>query len=156
MSQKLTLTAMFGLSLFAIAQSRDSELASGSSYALALYDPGEAFGVMQELVVLPTGMEALTIPLPFGLGYMAPSPDGKALYAAKFHDSTGSPNTGLYKIEFGPARASRVLGSEGLVSIYGIGASRTKIVVSAGYLNAAGFLDEKSCGIFELMLGMGT
>jgi hypothetical protein len=152
--QKLTLAGVFGLSLIGLAQSRDGEPATISSYAPAFYDPGEAFGNMQKLVVLPTGKEALTIPLPFGLGYMAASPDGKALYAAKFHDPTGS-NTGLYKIDFSPTRASRVLGSEGLVSIYGIGASRTKIVVSAGYLNAVGFLDEKSCGIFELTLGNG-
>ncbi len=103
---------------------------------------------------LPTGAEALTIPLPFGLARIALSPDGKALYAQRFFDPTG-PNSGLYKIEFGPTRASRVAGSEGLTSTSGIGASRNKIVVSAGYLNSAGLLDEKSCGMFELTLASG-
>lgn len=153
--QKLTLAGVFGLSLIGLAQSRDGEPAPISFYAPAFYDdPGGAFRNKPRLVVLPTGAEALTIPLPFGLAGIALSPDGKALYAQRFFDPIG-PNSGLYKIEFGPTRASPVAGSEGLTSTSGIGASRTKIVVSAGYLNSAGFLDEKSCGMFELTLASG-
>jgi len=154
MSQKLTLTAMFGLSLFAIAQSRDGERASISSYAPAFYDTGGAFRNEQKLVLLPAGVKPVTVSLPFGLTYITLSPDGKALYSQRFFDPTG-PNSGLYKIEFGPTRASRVAGSEGLASAYGIGASQSKIVVSAGHLNSAGLLDEKSCGLFELTLASG-
>jgi WD40 repeat protein len=138
---------MFGLSLLGLAQSRD-----GESHAPAFYD--EALGNMQKLVVLPAGSQPFTIPLPFKLGNMAISGDGKALYAARLFDPKKS-NIGLYKIEFGPTRASPVVGSEGLVSIYGIGASRTKIVVSAGYRNSVGFMDENSCGMFELTLASG-
>jgi WD40 repeat protein len=61
----------------------------------------------------------------------------------------------LYKIEFGPTRASKVAGSKELTSVFGIAVSQTKIVVSAGYLNSAGFLDEKSCGMYELTLETG-
>jgi WD40 repeat protein len=153
-SPKVTLAGIFGLSLLGLAQSSNGERPSISSYALSFYDPGKAFGNMQELVVLPAGARPISVPLPFGLGYMAPSPDGKALYAARFFDPARS-NIGLYKIEFGPTRATPVAGSEGLFSIYGIGVSRTKIVVSAGYLNSAGLLDEKSCGLFELTLASG-
>jgi hypothetical protein len=155
MRQKLTLAAMVGLSLVGLAQLRDGEPASTPSYAPAFLELGDkAFGDDENLVVFPASAEALTIPLPFRIGYVAPSPDGRALYAARFFDPKRS-KAGLYKIEFGPTRASPVAGSEGLFSIYGIGASRTKIVVSAGYLNAAGFLDEKSCGMFELTLASG-
>lgn len=52
-------------------------------------------------------------------------------------------------------RATKVRGSEGLTSIYGIAASLTKLVVSAGYLNAAGILDPKRCGLYELILASG-
>lgn len=151
----MTLAATFGLSLLGLAQSRDGESASTSmsSLAPAFYDPGGAFRNDQKLVVFPVAAPALTIPLPFGLGYSAPSPDGRALYGERFFDPTG-PNSGLYKIEFGPTRASRVAGSEGLHSVYGIGVSRTKIVVSAGYLTA-GLLDQKSCGMYELTLASG-
>ena len=146
---------MFGLSLLGLAQSRDGESASTSSSALAFYDPGGAFRNEQKLVVFPAGAQPLTIPLPFGLGYSSPSPDGKALYAQRFFDPTGT-NSGLYRLEFGPTRASRVAGSEGLTSVNGIGVSRTKIVVSAGYINSAGFLDQKSCGMYELTLASGN
>ena len=152
--RKLTLIGTFGLSLLGVSQSRDGDSASTSSSALAFYDPGGPLKNEQKLVVFPAGAQALTIPLPFGLGNMAASPDGKALYAQRFFDPTG-PNSGLYKIEFGPTRASRVAGSEGLTSVYGIGVSRTKLVVSAGYLSSAGFLDEKSCGMYELTLTTG-
>jgi len=153
MYQQLTL-GMVGLSLLGFAQAPGREFTPKSSFAPAFYDPGGAFKNEQELVVFPPGAEVLTIPLPFGLGYSAPSPDGKALYAQRFFDPTG-PNSGLYKIEFGPTRVSRVAGTERLTSVFGIGASRTKIVVSAGYLNSAGFLDEKSCGMYELTLASG-
>src|SRR5579862_4043011 len=96
-SDTFILAGIVGLSLMGLAQSRDGKPASISSYAPAFYDPGGAFKNEQELVVFPPGAEALTIPLPFGLGYSAPSPDGKALYAQRFFDPTG-PNSGLYKI----------------------------------------------------------
>lgn len=152
----MTLAATFGLSLLGLAQSRDGASATPSTYfsGPAFIDHGPAFKSEQRLVVFPAGAPVLTIPLPFGLGYSRPSPDGRALYAQRFFDPTG-PNSGLYKIEFGPTRASPVAGSEGLSSVYGIGVSRTKIVVSAGYLNSAGFLDEKSCGMYELSLASG-
>ncbi len=145
---------MFGLSLLGVAQSRDGEPAPASSFAPTFYDPGRAFKNEQKLVVFPFGAEPLTIPLPFELGYSSLSPDGKALYGQRFFDPTG-PNSGLYKIEFGPTRSTSVAGSKGLSSVYGIAVSRNKIVVSAGYLNAAGLLDQKSCGIYELAFASG-
>ena len=113
---------MFGLSLLGLAQSRDGEPAPVSSFAPAFLELGEkAFGDDEKLIVLPTGAEAITIPLPFRTGYVAPSPDGRALYAVRFFDPPQSRSkAGLYKIEFGPARASPVAGSGGLFSIYGI------------------------------------
>lgn len=151
MWEKLTLAGMFGVSLLGLAQSPGEVPGNVSPSALAFYNPGPAFKNEQTLAVFPPSGEASTVSLPFGLGNMAASPDGEALYAQRFFDPTG-PNSGLYKIEFGPTRASRVIGSEGLSSINGIAVSRTKIVVSAGYLNSAGFLDEKSCGMYELTL----
>jgi hypothetical protein len=111
MSPRLTLTAMFGLSLIGLGQSRDGESTSKSFDAPAFYDGGGAFLNEQKLVLLPAGAKPVTMPLPFGLTYIALSPDGKALYSQRFFDPTG-PNSGLYKIEFGPTRASRVAGSE--------------------------------------------
>lgn len=155
MRQELILAGIFGLSFVGLAQSPGGKSTPIPTYAPAFYDdPGGTFRNEQRLVVLPFGAEAFHIPLPFGLGGIAMSPDGKALYAQRFFDPTG-PNSGLYKIEFGPTRASRIAGSEGISSTYGIGASRTKIVVSAGYMNSAGFLDETSCGMFELTLESG-
>jgi WD40 repeat protein len=58
----------------------------------------------------------------------------------------------LYKIEFGPIRATRLHGSDGLASIYGIAASSTKIVVSAGYFTNGAV---SRCGLYELMLSSG-
>ena len=130
MRRTMTLAATFGLSLLGLAQPRDAEspTTSAPSLAPALYYPGGAFQNEQKLIVFPASAQAFDIPLPFGLGYSAPSPDGNALYAVKLFDPTGS-NTGFYKIEFGPTRAVRVAGSEGLLSVYGMGVSRTKIVV---------------------------
>jgi len=148
---------MLGLALLGLAQSGDGEPASISSFAPALLEPGEkAFGDDEKLIVLPTGAEALTIPLPFRTGYIAPSPDGRALYVVRFIDSPQSRSkAGLYKIEFGPTRATPVAGSGGLFSISSIGSSENKVVVSAGSLDSAGHLDEKSCGIYELTLVTG-
>jgi hypothetical protein len=100
---------------------------------------------MQKLVVFPIGAQAFNIPFPFGLGYIAYSPDGIILSKVR----RDGPNTGLYKIEFEPTRASLVPGSAGLTSVNGIGASRAKIVVSAGYLRVT------ECGMFELTLESG-
>jgi len=146
MRQRMMLAGTIGLSLVVLAQQRESEPSPMSSYAPAMYEPGPDFRGAGKLVVFPTGAEPLTIPLPFGLGYSRISPDGKALYGQRFFDPTG-PNSGLYKIEFGPTRSSPVAGSKGLSSVYGIAVSRNKIVVSAGYLDTAGLLDQRSCGI---------
>jgi hypothetical protein len=154
MRRKFTIAGMFGLSLSGLAQPRDGEPAPASSFGLTFYDAGRALKNEQKLVVFPPGTEPLTIPLPFGLGYSSISPDGNALYGQRFFDPTG-PNSGLYKIEFGPTRSSPVAGSKGLSSVYGIAVSRNKIVVSAGYLNTAGLLDQKSCGIYELTFASG-
>lgn len=124
-----------------------------TAYAPAFYDPGPARGNTPKLFVFPVDGQSFTVSLPFQLGKFAVSPDGTVLYGPRFFDPRGR-NTGLYKIEFGPMRTSRVAGSEGLASIYGIAASSTKIVVSAGYLPDAGFLSE--CGLYELMLSSGA
>jgi WD40 repeat protein len=105
-----------------------------------------------KLHVFPVDGPSFTLVLPFQLGKVAASPDGKFLYGQRFFDPTGA-NTGLYKIEFGPTRATRLAGSDGLTSVYGIAASSTKIVVSAGYLTDAGFVSR--CGLYELMLSSG-
>ena len=120
--------------------------------APAFYDPGPGRGDEPKLHVFPVDAQPFTIPLPFQLGKFAVTPDGMALYGQRFFDPKGH-NTGLYKIEFGPTRATRLTGSEGLASVYGIATSSTKIVVSAGHLTNAGLVAE--CGLYELMLSSG-
>ena len=104
-----------------------------------------------KLHVFPLDGPSFTLALPFQLGKVAASPDGKVLYGQRSFDPSGS-NTGLYKIEFGPTRVTGLAGSKGLASVYGIAASSTKIVVSAGYLTG-GLVSE--CGLYELMLSSG-
>ena len=120
-------------------------------FAPAFYDPGPGRGDVPELHVFPLDGQEFTVRLPFQVGTFAVNQDGSALYAPRFFDPSGR-NTGLYRIEFGPARATRLPGSEGLASIYGIAASSTKIVVSAGYLTN-GLVSR--CGLYELMLSSG-
>jgi WD40 repeat protein len=123
-----------------------------SAFAPAFYDPGPGRGDAPKLHVFPVDGPKFTLALPFQVGNVAVSPDGESLYVQRFFDPTG-PNTGLYKIEFGPTRATRLAGSKGLTSVYGITASSTKIVVSAGYLNHAGLTSR--CGLYELILSSG-
>ena len=120
--------------------------------APAFYDPGPVRGDAPKLYVFPLKGESFSVPLPFQLGAFAASPDGTVLYGARFFDPSGR-NTGLYKIEFGPARATKIAGSEGLASVYGIGASSTKIILSAGYLSGARLVSR--CGLYELELSAG-
>lgn len=122
-----------------------------STSAPAFYDPGPVRGSAPKLHVFPLEGQAFTLALPFQLGTFAVSPDGTALYAPRFFNPSGY-NTGLYKIEFGPTRAKALSGSEGLISINGIAASSTKVVVSAGYLTN-GLVSR--CGLYELMLSSG-
>jgi len=123
------------------------------AFAPAFYDPGGPPGAREapNLRVFPVGGLSFTLAVPFQLGNIAASPDGTVLYGSRFYDPSG-PNTGLYKIEFDPTRATRLNGSEGLTSVYGIAASSTKIVVSAGYLTN-GLVSR--CGLYELMLSSG-
>jgi WD40 repeat protein len=148
MRQQLILAAMVGLSLIGIAQPQEGETSLISSYAPAVYDPGPGLRGMERLVVFPAGGEALDIPLPFGLSSIAYSPDGKALYAPRSFDPGGE-NTGLYRIEFDPVRASLIASSAGLYNIDGIAASRTAVVFSGGYRRPA------ECGMYELTLANG-
>lgn len=121
-------------------------------FAPAFYDPGGPRRAdAPSLHVFPADGPPFTLALPFQLGKVAVSPDGKVLYGARFFDPSG-PNTGLYRIELGPIRATRLAGSIGLASVYGIAASSTKVVVSGGYLTS-GFVSE--CGLYELILASG-
>jgi len=145
--------AGFVLAIFLIAVQSIAPLFGDGQrfFAPAFYDPGSVRDDSPKLQVFPLGSEPFTVALPFQLGKPAASPDGTVLYAPRFFDPSG-PNTGLYKIEFGPLRATRLHGSEGLTSVYGIAASSTKIVVSAGYLTN-GLVSR--CGLYELMLSSG-
>ena len=127
-----------------IAQLFGGEL---SAFAPAFYDPGSVRDDPPKLHVFPVDAPSFTLALPFQLGKVAVNPDGKVLYAQRFFDPTG-PNTGLYKIELGPTLATRVAGSKALTSVYGIAASSTKIVVSAGYLTGNRV---SRCGLYELI-----
>jgi hypothetical protein len=73
-------------------------------FAPALYDPGPSRGDAPKLHVFPLDGQSFTLPLPFQIGTFAVNRDGIALYAPRFFDPSG-PNTGLYRIEFGPTRA---------------------------------------------------
>jgi hypothetical protein len=120
-------------------------------FAPAFYDAGSVGREPPKLHVFPVAGQLFTIRLPFQIGRLAASPDGKVLYGSRFFDPS-EPNTGLYKVEFGPTRAAKVPGSEGLASVNGIAASSTKVVVSAGYLTN-GFVSR--CGLYELSLASG-
>jgi len=156
--QNLGFIGMFGLTLFGLAQVRNSQTSAISSYGPAFLERGQnTFGDEEKLVILSTDPTARTTQLPFRTAEATPSLDGSALYAARFFDPPQSRSKmGLYRIEFGPARANPVEGSGGLVQIFGLSASVNKIVVSAGYLNSVGLLDEKSCAMYELTLATGS
>ncbi len=122
-------------------------------FAPAFYDPGGPRRTdAPYLHVFPVNGPSFTLALPFQLGRFAASPDGKSLYGQRFFDPSG-PNTGLYKIEFSPPRATRLAGSKGLTLASSIAASSTKIVVSAAYLTDGGPVSR--CGLYELMLSSG-
>jgi WD40 repeat protein len=123
------------------------------AFAPAFYDPGQGRGDGPKLYVFPIESKSFAIALPFQLGKFAVSPDGTVLYGPRFFD-LGGRNTGLYKTEISTSKATRIAGSEGLASIYGITASSAKIVVSAGFLTDAGLVSR--CGLYELMLSTGA
>jgi hypothetical protein len=66
----------------------------------------------QELVVFPLHGRAVSIPLPFYLGRIVFSQDGRAIYG----QDNPPKRRGLVRIDFSPTRVTRVIGSEGLVA----------------------------------------
>ena len=138
------------MALQPVAPSFSAEL---RGFAPAFYDPGPGRANDPKLHVFPVDAQSFTIRLPFQLGNFAVTTDGTTLYGQRFFDPQGH-NTRLYKIEFGPMRATRVMGSEGLTSVYGIAVSSAKIVLSAEYTTNAGLVGE--CGLYELILSSGV
>jgi hypothetical protein len=72
-------------------------------FAPAFYDSGSVGHEPPKLHVFPLDGQSFTIRLPFQIGKLVASPDGEVLYGSRFLDRS-EPNTGLYKIEFGPVR----------------------------------------------------
>jgi hypothetical protein len=98
----------------------------------------------QELVVFPLHGRAVSIPLPFYLGRIVFSQDGRAIYG----QDNPPKRRGLVRIDFSPTRVTRVIGSEGLVALHSMAVSSAadKILVSGEYQRSG----QTVCGILEL------
>ncbi len=139
------------LAVFAVVGLFISGCSGGQSatyaYSAAMYT--STFGVSQELEVFPFVGKAFRIPLPFPLGVLECSPDGRAMYASAFNPLNRPGSLGLYKIEFSPFRVAPVAGSNVLgYDSFAFTADQDKIVVAGGGLATP-------CGIFELDLRDG-
>jgi hypothetical protein len=125
---------------FMNAQSPTPYPYSPANYLHATSDPSI-------LTLFPMSGSAIKLSLPFALGYVAFSPDGKSLYAA-----TGL-GRGLWKIKFNPTHATSVPGSLefGILSM-AVSAHEDRIVIS-GFRRHN---DRTDFGIFELTLPDGN
>jgi WD40 repeat protein len=100
-------------------------------------------------VVFPLGSSEQRIPLPFEVGRLAFSPDGRELYALSLGVTRrGTPSApGIFKIEFNPTRQELVAGSEGLsANSLAVSYDKSRIFVSGGYRSGR---SAETCGLFE-------
>jgi hypothetical protein len=113
------------LSVTHVALAQQANVARGAyPYTGAYLSTGNELADTQKLVVFPAEGEAFTIPLPLAVSSFAFSLDGKTLYGAVSDvkiprgPHRNLPAQRLCKIEFNPARASLVPGSEQLTVVY--------------------------------------
>lgn len=123
-------------------------------YRPATYDA--LTGVSQNLKIFPLDGEAFKIRLPFELGRLAYSPDGRALYASYLYDlkerliehKPGRP--GIFKIEFNPIRLSHISGSDDVGGAgLAIPAGHEDVLITGEGLGA-------SCAIFAIHVATGV
>lgn len=140
----LAIVAVAGLSVSGCSGGQSTAYA----YSAAMYT--STFGVSQEVEVFPFVGKAFRIPIPFPLGHLAYSPDGRALYASALDPLNGQGPRGLFRIELSPFRVVPVAGSSVLgFDGFALTADQKKIVVAGGGMATP-------CGIFGLDLRDGS
>jgi hypothetical protein len=146
----LSLAAAIGGACLARAQQQNNAPTGPLRYSAAVLSTNLAVNDPR-LTVFPFDGDAFSIALPIAVDYLAFTLDGKTMYGSarrnlhlRMPPDPDSPT--LYKIEFGPTRASPIQGSAVLRPIYSVAVSQRgdKIVV------VAGFAAKRGCGIFEL------
>lgn len=129
---------------------RSQEALGSYIYCAAMYN--DIAGVSQELQVFPFDRTAFSLALPFPLGPLTYSPDGKALYATDLNNTLNRgvhSAPGLFKIEISPTRVASVPGLGGFgISGVAIPADQDEIVISGGR--------QGMCGIYKLSLPDGN
>src|SRR5690242_10173328 len=147
--RRTLLSAMTAMRLWVVssAWAQGDVRTNSHSYSVAFYSSASATLGSPQLRVFPLDGNAFAIPLPFPLGALAYSPDGKVLYAVAGLDPLNPRGPGgLLRIDFSPIRVSPVLGSQALgVSRLAVSEHQDKIIISGAYRPG----NDVDCGVFE-------
>jgi hypothetical protein len=131
----------------ALAQSDAGASGSACPFNAAFYSVGPGHGKSPTLWVFPCVGKAVSVPLPFALGAIAYSPDGRAVYATAY-DLLGPARPGVFRIEISPVRVTEVPGSSSFhLGVKGLAVSKDlhSILVTGRRLSG-----NPRDGIFEL------
>lgn len=123
---------------------------AASSFCPAYFQPGNPSRLTLFPLEGPEAVVALPAGLPTNMRVITFSPDGRAIYGQKTEPL--NPSTGIYKLEFQPARDSIVPGSVGMGEVQCLAMSQSlRNIIVAGWS-----WSDRSGGIFEIDPSVAT